>query len=508
MRIGKRIIYLILPLLLLKSGLSAVNPEATIEEGLKDIYNVRLDDAENKFRLYQSQYPDDVKGFFYESMIYFYKSGSTKDEKIYNKYLELTDKVIDKCEFLLDKNDENVDALYYKGATQSYRSLLMLMLNKSLLKAADNGNDGYRILKKIVTNYPEYYDAYMGLGLFKIAIGFVPEKFKWLLSLIGIEGDLKDGIKMLKIAADKAKYNRIDSRLFFAIFSIREKEEQNTESLEIIRNLTEEYPESPAFRMLYGAFLVQICKMDEAIKQLNNGLNLNTNSLQKEMKKAIYSLLGTAYFRKNDFKNAVVNIDESFKYIIDEDRYNLTMFLLAVSYEMLGRRDIALEKYKASRNKYIEERDGEPEKLFYRYSSEKINTPINELDSLTIIAINQREEGLYNESLNTFNNIVNNKLLEKYNNDDANIRYYYELGILYNFRKENDKAVESFNRCVKLNPPTEIWLIPHSYFELGKIYYRSGNRETAGKMFDKIYDYKDYDFSNFLEMRVRNFLDK
>ena len=480
----------------------------SIEDGLRELYNVRLEEAENKFHSYEILYPDDLKGYFFESMVYFYRAASTRDENSFNKYIELTDKVIDKCDDLLDLNESNVDALYFKGATYSYRTLILLYLNKSLLKAADNGNKGYRILKNIVAKYPDYYDAYLGFALFKIAIGYVPDKYKWFLSLIGIDGSIRDGIGLLKIAADKAKYNRTDSKAFLAVFLIREKEELNTESLDIVSSLVKEYPESPVIRLAYGGFLVQICKLDDAIIQINKALELNTNSLQNEIKKVIYTLLGITYFRKNDFKNAIINLVESFKYLVDEDRYNMRSYLLAESYEMMGRRDIALEKYKASRSKYIDERDGEPEKLFFRYSTERILAPINELDSLITIAVNQREEGPYDESLNTFNNIAENKWLEKYNNDDANIRYYYELGVLYNLRKENDQALDCFNKCVKLNPPTEIWLIPHSYFELGKIYYRSGNKETAGKIFDKIYEYKDYDFRNQLEMRLRNFLDK
>lgn len=487
---------------------SYAHSEITIEEGLNDIYNVRLDDAENKFRSYQVQYPDDIKGYFYESMIYFYKAGTTRDETYYGKYLELTNNVIEKCENALDKNDSDVDALFYKGAAHSYRSLIMLMLNKSLLKAADNGNDGYRILKKITQKYPDYYDAYMGLGLFKIAISFIPEKFQWMLSLIGIDGGLKDGLEMLRTASEKAKFNKTDAKVFLAVFLIREKEELNTEPLNILKNLVNDFPESPAIRMLYGGFLVQICRVDDGVKQFEIALNLNKFSLQKELNKGIYSFLGTAYFRKNDFNKAALNLEESFKYMLDEDRYNLTMNLLGISYEMIGRRDLAIEKYKAARDKYIEERDGEAEKLYFRYSLERMKTSLNELDSLMIIAINEKETGDYDKSLNTFNEIAENKWLEKYTNDDLRIKYYYELGILYTFRKENDKAIECFNKSIKINPPGELWLIPHSYFELGKIYYRAGNKEMGREMFDKVFEYKDYDFRNFLEMRVRNFLDK
>ena len=150
--------------------------DEAVLDGLDDVYNLRFETAESKFKQLQKSNPNDLKGFFYESLLYFYKALPSRDEKLFNKYIELSDNVIEKAEDKLDRNENDYDALYYKGLSHSYRSLLMLSLNKSLLKAASNGNDGYRILSTLIEKKPDYYDAYMGLGLYKIAIGFVPEK--------------------------------------------------------------------------------------------------------------------------------------------------------------------------------------------------------------------------------------------------------------------------------------------------------------------------------------------
>jgi len=72
--------------------------------------------------------------------------------------------------------------------------------------------------------------------------------------------------------------------------------------------------------------------------------------------------------------------------------------------------------------------------------------------------------------------------------------------------RNTEKAIELFNKAVKTNPKSETWLVPHSYFELAKIYHRQGNYEKAGEMFNEIKEYDDYDFEQFLEMRITNFL--
>jgi len=181
-----------------QSNIANSIPDDEIRSVLNDVYNVRFDQAETKIKTIQSKYPDDIKGYFYGSVIYFYKAISSRDDNMFEKYISLADIVIEKCETILDKDENNVEALYYKGQSHSYKSLLMLSLNKNLLSAASNGNTGYRILSDLVEKRPDFYDAYMGLGLYKIAIGFVPEKFQWLLSIIGFKGNINNGLEMLR----------------------------------------------------------------------------------------------------------------------------------------------------------------------------------------------------------------------------------------------------------------------------------------------------------------------
>ncbi|MBL8015811.1 MAG: DUF3808 domain-containing protein, partial [Ignavibacteria bacterium] len=320
-------------------------PDSDISTGLDHIYNLKFDLAETHFNSLQSKYPDDLRPSFYLAQIYFYKALPTRDEGFYLRFLELSDRAIELYEARLDKNEKDYDAMYYLGQAHSYRSLLMLNLNKNLIGAAFSGKTGYGMLQDLVKEKPDYYDAYMGLGLYKIAIGFVPGKYQWLLSIIGFDGDLKEGKRMLKTAYEKGKFTSVEARVYMAFFSIREREEQNFESVNIMRDVVKEYPGSPVFKLFLASLLQQMNNMDESIALTDAALNQNTNSLQNEMKKGAYSLLGTAYFRKNDFSKAAFYFEEHLKYVHPEDRYNVSQFLLGLSYEMMGERQKAITAY-------------------------------------------------------------------------------------------------------------------------------------------------------------------
>ena len=480
-------------------------PDDEIRSVLNDVYNVRFDQAESKIKTIQNKYPDDVKGYFYGSVIYFYKAISSRDDNMFEKYISLADIVIEKCESILDKDDNNIEALYYKGQSHSYKSLLMLSLNKNLLSAASNGNTGYRILSDLVEKRPDFYDAYMGLGLYKIAIGFVPEKFQWLLSIIGFKGNINNGIEMLRVAEQKGKYTKVDSKVFLSFFAMNEREENNSESIGLTKQLVEDYPESPVFKTLHAGFLMQDYKIDECISILNQALDQNKNSLQKEVSKGIYLLLGSAYFRKEDYVNAIKNLEENIKLEKYDDRYNVSLFTLGVSYEMTGNRQKAVEIYKKVRKDFIDERDGESEKFFYRLAQEKINEPYSKYDYLLLKAENLRESGEFDKSINSINDALNSDEYMKNISQDNLIKLYTSLAHSYERKRDDQNAEMFFLKAVTLKPNIEQWMIPHSYFELGKIYARRGERSKANQNFDKIYDYSDYDFKDFLEMRLANF---
>ncbi len=480
--------------------------------GLDDIYNLKFDEAESIFKQLQKSNPGDLRGYFYQSLIYFYRAMPSRNESLFEKYLELSDIVIEKSEDILEKNENDYDALYYNGLSHSYRSLLMLSLNKSLIKAASNGNDGYRILTSLIEKKPDYYDAYMGLGLYKIVIGFVPEKFQWLLSLIGLNGDIKEGIRLLTISMEKGKYSKTDSKVFLSVFSLKEREEGNSKGLNLSKELTEEYPASTVFKVFYSALLLQEGFPNEAISSADAALSLNINSFKEEIIKSVSAVKGSAYFRLNDFQKTITNLEKFMNYVNPEDRYNVYLFTLGVSYELTGDRKKALEVYKRVRNNFINERDGEIDKFFYRLAQEKIKSPLNEFDIKLINAMNLRESNKFDEAVSAYNEISDSKLISKYdsqnNSKDDLIKFYYNFGLAYIYNKSPDKAIECFNKCIKLNPQSETWLVPHSYFELGKIYDKKGDKKKSEEMFAKIFEFNDFDFESFLEMRLANYKNK
>lgn len=505
MKLIQKFSILFLLLFIFQNDKAFSNSDDEVLIGLNYVYDLKFDEAESVFKQIQKKYPADLKGYFYESLLYFYKALPSRDKSMLDKFTELSDNVIMKAEDILDKDENNPDALYYKGVSHSYRSLLLLNLNESLLKAASDGNEGYRILTELIKIKPDYYDAYMGLGLYKIALGFVPDKFKWLLSLIGFDGNIFEGMSMLKKSMNKGKFTVTDSKVFLCLFSLKEKEISDNTSLMLSKELSDNYPESPVFKILYSGMLLQSGHNSECIKSAEDALSLNKFSFQKEIVKSANALLGTANFRENNFAEAVIFYEESIKNMNIFDRFNVHIFSAGVAFELAGNRSKALEYYSKVRSDFINERDGEAEKFFYRYATVKLKNPITEIERADILGMNLRESLKLDEAIKEFEDALKQNLLMNASNDEK-IRFYFDFGLTHVYKNESDKAVKLFEKCISIKPDNELWILPHAYFELGKIYDRQNNRQKSDDMFDEIFSYDDYDFKNFLEMRLANYL--
>ena len=59
--------------------------------------------------------------------------------------------------------------------------------------------------------------------------------------------------------------------------------------------------------------------------------------------------------------------------------------------------------------------------------------------------------------------------ISKFANDDDKAFLFSNIGHSYLMKKDDTKAIDFFNKTVALKPQNELWHIPHSYFELGKI---------------------------------------
>jgi len=249
------ILFFIFPILI---SAQKADFDSTIFKGINHIYNINFPEAEKTFREVLADYPDHPAGRFFLAMIDWWKILLDLDNESYDDifFAKLED-VIYQCDDLLEKNPNNVDALFFKGGAIGFRGRLRAF-RESWIKAADDGREAMPLVNTAYKIDPGNVDIKLGFGIYDYYASVIPDKFPFIKPLMVFfpKGDKTRGLKELEFVAENGKYARVESKYF--LMTLYYQFEENFTRAEIYaKQLTQEFPDNPLFKRYLGRINVK-----------------------------------------------------------------------------------------------------------------------------------------------------------------------------------------------------------------------------------------------------------
>jgi tetratricopeptide (TPR) repeat protein len=253
-----------------------------------DIFNIDYDKARQAFVLLARDYPTHPAPPLYLASIIWleemlrrqdlalnrfiapaYFTGKTNlvmssgDRSAFFNYLQ---KSQDLSNDILLKKRNDMDARYFLATAYGLRSSFAITIDHSLREAFSNGNRAYSSMKKLTEEKPDYYDAYLTLGIYEYIVGNIPWYLKWMAFVIGAHGNKEEGMAHLTLASEKGQYVRNEAQLLCMVLYVREH--RFAEALEIARSLNSRYPRSFMFSINVAQILRMLGRKDQASAML------------------------------------------------------------------------------------------------------------------------------------------------------------------------------------------------------------------------------------------------
>lgn len=329
--------------------------DSLVRLGADYIYNMQFDSAEQCFRQVIEKYPELPAGYFLDAMVDWWKITAFRNSKEYdNKFLQKIDKVIEVCDRILDTNEYEISALFFKGGAIGYRGRFHV-IRENWFRAASDGYSAFKILMKCLEIAPNNYDIMLGTGIYNYFAEVLPEQNPTIkpLMLFAPKGDRKLGILQLHASAKYARYASVEAKLvLLQVYYDFEKDFYS--AYNIAKELVEKYPNNPVFQRYYGRCLVSLYYLDEWEQQWKKILNWC------EEKKPGFDLLtarealyyiGSALYEQN-------KLDEALKYFYKCDEYSRALdkdgpsaFMIYLNlkvgkiYDLQGKRKYAIMQY-------------------------------------------------------------------------------------------------------------------------------------------------------------------
>ncbi|HZW38556.1 MAG TPA: tetratricopeptide repeat protein [Ignavibacteriaceae bacterium] len=227
--------------------------DSTVMKGIKEIYNIKFNDAEVTFRGLMADYPKHPAGKFFLAMIDWWKILLDLDNESYDDmfYQKLED-VIYQCDEILDKNPNDEDALFFKGGAIGFRGRLRAY-RESWIKAADDGREALPIVEKAASLNPNNYDVQLGFGIYNYYASIIPDQYPIIkpLMIFFPKGDKQKGIEQLNLTAQKGKYAKYEAR-YFLMTLYYHYEGNPYKSDEYAKQLIGDFPDNPTFEKWEG----------------------------------------------------------------------------------------------------------------------------------------------------------------------------------------------------------------------------------------------------------------
>ena len=233
-----------------------------IETGYRQMYDLEFDRAHKSFAEWERQRPDDPMGHVSNAAAYLFAEFDrlnilqseffVDDDRFKHAKRLMPDPAVRqafhgelaKAEQLaneiLARTPNDADALFASILAMGLRADYTALIEKRYLESLRVIKNSRATAEKLLAITPNYYDAYLAIGVENYMLSLKSAPVRWLLELGGAQADRERGIQNLRLTAEKGHYLSPYARLLLAVAALRNKD--RTQARDLLAALAREFP--------------------------------------------------------------------------------------------------------------------------------------------------------------------------------------------------------------------------------------------------------------------------
>jgi tetratricopeptide (TPR) repeat protein len=262
-----------------EDGLSpAFTSVPELAAGFHSLYAQNFPEAREKFDNWESQHPQEPFGevavaasylfeelfrqgvlssdFFLNEKRFLHGIDGKPDPARMKSFQEALDQARKLAKQRLAKNSRDPEALFALTLAAGMESNADMMLKKQHLESLKRLKEGNEYAKELLAQHPDANDAYVAIGSANYIIGSLSGGARFMLWFGGIHGDKKLGMEQLRKTIEGGRYLQPFAKILLALAARREK--QDAVAQKLLRELSEEYPDSSLFATEYAKSMGRI----------------------------------------------------------------------------------------------------------------------------------------------------------------------------------------------------------------------------------------------------------
>ena len=233
-----------------------------LDEGYRQMYNLQFAEAHKTFAEYSRQSPADPMGPVSDAAAYLFDEYDrlrilqseflTNDDNFFDfhkpdadpKVKAQFDAALARAQQLseaeLRRSPGDGNAMLADSLRLGLHSDYLALIEKRNIAALSEVKQSRIMAEKLLARHPDYYDAYIAIGLENYMLSMKAAPVRWILHAGGAQTDKQTGIAKLGLTAEKGHYLLPYARLLLAVSDLRDHKPEQAKAR--LQWLAKEFP--------------------------------------------------------------------------------------------------------------------------------------------------------------------------------------------------------------------------------------------------------------------------
>ena len=488
----KKIIFIFLFFLANNHSFAYYDFNANCQKAFCEIMNLRFDKGKQLIELEKKIRPTNDIPYFIENYIDFLSVMIGNEEDIFLKMKSAKDNRIER----LEHGEKNSPYYKYCLAEVELQYAFCSFKFNANLSSAYGINKAYRLLKKNQEEYPWFIQNLKGLGVIHSLVENVPENYKWIVSLCGMESKPNEGIKELKkvfnfsIDINSFAYIKIECAYLLTSVQLLTGADKN-EQLILSKQLDRIYTDS----LYLNSPLLAYCRAKTAY-------SCHDASKAERIISSLQTSKENYPFCYLDYFTGILKLDRLDKDVVKYFNRFLSCYKgkdnIHSSYQKMAWYYLInnnLAQYKRLMMQINQSGNSSIDEDKQADNEAKSNIIPNEylLKSRLLF-----DGGYYSEA---FEMLKKSVLTKSIHSKKDSLEYFYRAGRIYHENGETQQAIDNYKKTLTKGVDEKYY---NASLQLGIIYENLSNDQLAMTYFQKVSSCKNTEYKNSIEQKAKS----
>ena len=356
--------------------------------------------------------------------------------------------------------------------------------------AALNLRQAYLTIEEIRKRFPGYQSIKKTSGLLEVVIGSVPQKYNWVLNLLGMEGSTKAGLEQLETVRLSDSPLAFEANLMHALiqgFLLQ----QPSIGIGEVDELKTRYPNNRLTLFLGSALAVKNNQGEHGLVMLDS---LGKHSQGLPLAYADY-LRGEIYLYKGEYLNSISSYRWFVNHYRGQNGVKDAYYKIGLCYWLNGNTNDAQAAFKQAKSLGKEASESD------RYAARSLAEP--ELPNVKLTKARYAIDGGYYDKATQFlESVVPSDIPTKRDQ----VEFYYRQARLAHKQNDFASAKKIYLRTIDLNGEEPWYFAPNACLQLGYIAWAENDETLARNYFNKALSYNKHEYKNSIDSKAKSAL--